>query len=213
MINTTHRTCGFEASHRCKPLWLFLIVFFLLVGCGHRPETATNLSRVPEPAVSRSDSTNDNQLEPPPAAPEFIKPSSEDDPVEVRFAASKRDVRVGESFDVSVAFSIDPAYEIHSMDASAPQIPTQIELELPVGFTAVEDWDAPAPVRSLNPGGQSVFTGEVEFVQTIQVSNEIEPGDHQLICSVSYQACNSRRCLRPTKSVLTIELTCSAGIQ
>lgn len=209
MIISIPKTFAFAASRRSKPLWLHLAIFLLPVGCDFRPDTVVNPSKVPEPAVVNMESATDNQLDSKPPAPEFIKPTSEDDPVEVRFRASKRDVQLGESFEVSAVFSIDAAYEIHSMDASAPQIPTRVELELPEGFTAIEDWDAPAPVRSLHPGGQSVFTGDVEFVRTIQVSDEIEPGDRQLICSVSYQACNSRQCLRPIKSVLTIKLTCN----
>ncbi|MFO0912062.1 MAG: hypothetical protein U0795_03835 [Pirellulales bacterium] len=124
-----------------------------------------------------------------------------------RLITSTERVRAGDVLELVVVLTVDPGYEIYSLDASAPKVPTALQLQLPAGFTALQDWESPAPVRSLNPPGHAVHTGESRFVRQIRVAEDAEPGEYLLACSVSYQACDSRQCLRPVESTLSVAVS------
>jgi hypothetical protein len=131
------------------------------------------------------------------------------DPVTTRLSVSKEKLIVGENFEITVDLGVKSGYEIHSIDASPPEVPTQLELELPAGFSVMEDWRSPSPIRSLKPGGGWVHVGENQFVRKIHVAADSIPGEYSLACSVSFQACNSWQCLRPTKSLLNVKISVS----
>lgn len=181
----------------------------MFVGCDLRPAAVAKSSKVLDSPAAQVEPGNEIRLDRRKLEPEPFKPWSEEDPVVARLITSQENANLGEAFELSVVLILDPDYEIYSLDASAPKIPTLLELELPPGFTAIDEWKSPTPVRSFNPGNESVYLGEAKFMRKIHISSGTEPGDYLLVCSVSYQACNSRQCLRPIRSVLSITMTVS----
>ncbi len=169
----------------------------MLIGCERQPKAVTESSQVLDSSASQLKPVGDINLGDYRRETAVIKPQSNEDPVGVHLSISQENAMVGEVFELVVVLSVDPGFEICSRDASAPKTATVLELELPTGFTALDEWESPTPVRSFNPEGASVYRGEARFRREIQVANNIEPGDYLLTCTISYQACNSRQCLRP----------------
>lgn len=178
----------------------------MLAGCNLQPPAAEETKPV-DSAAEQFVPENNSQLHGQTQKPEPVKPRSDEDPVRASLSVTPEKVSVGETFKVAIELNVDPGYEIHSLDASPPQVPTLLELQLPPGFTAIEKWVSPAAVRSFNPSGESVFLGESKFVREIQVSRDTQPGDYLLACAVSYQACNSRQCLRPINAVVSVKIS------
>lgn len=202
-------TCGISDRTpplRGKTLRLVLIGTFVLAGCGARQESITRPEAL-DPPVSQSNPAPGIKTADPTPVPDSIKPRGDEEPIQARLSASPRRLRPGETLECSVVLNVAAPYEIHSLDALPPLFPTRLELELPSGFTVIDDWKSPVPDRSLLPDGQLAYRGEVKFVRTIRVSDDTEPGDYPLVCSVSYQACNSRHCLRPIKTSLKFTLS------
>ena len=205
MIKRATLNAGLFWIGRVRRLATAALGLCLLTGCGMRsddpsesskPNATQEAERLPTPAVSDQATLK----------PEPIKPRSDDDPVSVRLVLSKGQIVAGEDLQLTVGFSVAAGFEIQGLNASLPKVPTQLELKLPPEFTAEGDWDVPATVRSLNPGGDAVYLGEVEFVQQIHVADDLKPGAYLVACWVSYQACDSRRCLRPVEALLSVEL-------
>lgn len=205
MIQRATLNAGLLRIGRVRRLAAAALGLFLLTGCGTRSDDPSESSKpnatqeaesLPKPAVSDGATSN----------PEPIKPRSADDPVSVRLVLNKDQIAAGEDLQLTVGFSVAAGFEIQSLDASLPKVPTQLSLQLPEGFEAEGDWNVPATVRSFNPGGDAVYLGEVEFVQRIHVADDLQPGPYQIACRVSYQACDSRRCLRPVEALLSVEL-------
>ena len=136
-----------------------------------------------------------------------VKPRSADDPVAVSFRAPKNALRPGDTFEVSVDFEIALSYEIHDRNAPPTAVSTMIELDLPAGFEAIEDWRDPTSIRSELPDGHMVYAGKATFTRKVRIGNGVAPGQYELSCLFSYQACNSRQCLRPVESRLRVSLT------
>jgi hypothetical protein len=217
MIDRTMLLSNFIVSSLARYISTAIIALCMFPGCDHRPEAANESLPV---AANESSKHGDASAEPLEVEPDIklteqtlktepTKPRSEEDPVIASLSVSQENLIIGETFELTVVLNVDSGYEIHSLDASPPKIPTLLELEVPPGFTALEEWRSPAPVRSFNPGGGSVYLGETNFVRKIHIATDAKPGDYLLACSVSYQACNSRQCLRPMKTQLSVKLSLS----
>lgn len=181
----------------------------MLIGCERQPQAVTETPQVLVSAAVVFKPGGEINLGEYRQETAAIKPQSKEDPVGVHFSFERKNAIVGEVFELAVVLSVDSGYEIYSRDASAPKIPTVLELELPTGFTPLDEWESPSPVRSFNPEGASVYRGEAKFRREIQIANNIEPGDYLLTCTISYQACNSRQCIRPMKVVLGLRAAVS----
>ncbi len=178
-----------------------------LVGCGERvtsrveppplamPQPSTPIK--PAESVAESDATDVKS----------VKPRSADDPVAVSFRVPKNALRPGDTFEVSVDFEIALSYEIHDRNAPPPSVSTSMELELPAGFEAIDDWTEPRSVRSEMPDGHMVYAGKATFTRKIHTGDGVAPGQYDLSCLFRYQACNPRQCLRPVESKLGVSLT------
>ena len=161
----------------------------------------------PASTVALSPATEDGGIEESKSTVSSLKPRSDDDPVSARLSVSQERVAPGGMFEVQVVLDVDPGYEIYRLGAAPPKVPTRLELELPDGFVASEGWRSPATVRSFGPQGEAVHRGEATFVRTITVAADALPGDHRIGCTVSYQACDSRRCLRPISASLDVGIS------
>lgn len=136
-----------------------------------------------------------------------IRSSSDEEPVAVSLKISRKRLRAGESFDISVLLEIAPQYEIHDLQAPPPAVATLLELKLPLGFQTLEEWLPPDSVRSVMPDGHPVYIGQVGFKRKVQIGETIQPGDYDIGCTIGYQACNSRQCLRPVRCELPAKIT------
>ena len=135
-----------------------------------------------------------------------IAPRSEAEPVSARLSVPKRAVVAGETFDVAVELHIGASHEIQSLQARPPNVATRIELALPSGWRAVGEWHEPTPGRSVQPDGHPTHVGKPTFTCAVRVADDAEPGPHELACTVHFQACNERRCLRPSECKLCSEV-------
>ena len=116
-----------------------------------------------------------------------------------------QEVKPGASFPVTLKFDIAPLWEIRALDAQPENVATQLKLELPEGFETQGDWQAPPSGRSQSVDSHPVYSGQVEFLQMIQVKQDTQPGEYEISSHVQYQACDEFRCLSPTK--VTLKLT------
>jgi len=185
----------------------------LLIGlglCGCNPLIDSAKSRQPmkvvlEPAPIPMPIESARKIEQP--VVESIKKPSEGDPVTTTLRIPANALCRGDTFEVSIDFDIPLFYEIQIRNALPPAVGTSIELRLPVGFEAVEDWDAPSAVRSESPGGHLVHVGSARFVRRVRIADQLTPGLYSISCSFRYQACNERQCLRPVDAWLQASLT------
>jgi len=140
-----------------------------------------------------------------------VKPRSADDPVAASFSVPQNALRAGDTFEVSVDFEIALSYEIQDRNSLPPAVSTLIELNLPAGFEAIEDWSDPTSFRSELPDSHMVYAGKATFTRKVRIGNAVAPGQYALSCLFRYQACNARQCLRPVESRLAVTLTIQAG--
>ncbi|TWU10648.1 FG-GAP repeat domain-containing protein [Allorhodopirellula heiligendammensis] len=122
-----------------------------------------------------------------------------DEPVAVKFESSRQTVRPGDSVHITVNVRIAPGYEIHALEVMPRATATRLELDLPHGFSDAKSWEEPPQMPSSTPGRGPAYHGNVTFYKEIPVAEDIEPGDYELTCSLAYQACNAKQCLRPVE--------------
>jgi FG-GAP-like repeat len=87
--------------------------------------------------------------------------------------------------------------------------PTKLELTLPDGTATAGAWDIRKPDIGLVDSGP-VYTGEVRFTRSLKVDTSAQSGKLELVCKLSYQACDEHRCLRPTSKTLRVPLEIEA---
>ena len=83
--------------------------------------------------------------------------------------------------------------------------PTKLELTIPSGIATAGEWDIPKPDIALVDSGP-VYTGEVRFTRSLKVDSSAQAGKLELVCKLSYEACDEHRCLRPTSKTLRMPL-------
>jgi hypothetical protein len=212
----TNLFSDFRMSSWIGSLCAAILGLWMFAGCDHRhepkqpwPQTDSELSEPVDSSAEPLEPRIDIQVSEQTLKPEPMKPRSDDDPTMACLSVSQEKSIIGEIFELTVVLSLEPGYEISSLTASPAKIPTKLELKLPPGFSALEDWRSPEPMRSFNPGAGSVYLGETSFLRKIHIATDVEPGDYLLVCSVSYQVCNSRQCLRPIKALLSVKMSVS----
>jgi hypothetical protein len=127
-------------------------------------------------------------------------------PVHCRLELPDAAVSRGNDFELAVLIAIDPPYEIYDLGARSPAVATSLTLKLPPGFHASQSWSVPKTVPSASPTAHPVYAGQVRFTRGIRIDPTCEPGGYQLGCSVTYQACTARQCLRPAQCALSAEV-------
>lgn len=186
---------------------IVLVALLGLVGCGEpvASRVAPPPLTVPEPSTLGKPTESAAELDV--SEVKSVKPRSADDPVAVSLRVPKNELCAGDTFEVSVDFEIALSYEIHDRNAPPPAVSTLIELDLPAGLEAVEDWSDPMSVRSGLPDGHLVYAGKATFTRRVRIGNGVTPGQYAVSCLYRYQACNERQCLRPVESRLSASLT------
>lgn len=152
------------------------------------------------------------------AAPRAAKPGTNPAPIVVHvdgkpITASLRLPRgaaaPGDEIDLTVELSIAPMWEIQPLGVAAGgATATQLELVLPPGVTAANEWTEPTTARSMAPDGHAVHAGRVSFHRALAIAATATAGPATIVCKVAFQACNDRTCLKPQ----TIELSAPLSI-
>ncbi len=114
-----------------------------------------------------------------------------------RLSLEPQRANAGDTIEVFVSLHTAPLWEIGALDAEPPSAATQLTLQLPDGVQAQGDWLAPSPGPSSMPGGHAAYSGEVVFTRQLLVDNAAVGGDHEIRCSIGYQACDGIKCLQP----------------
>ncbi len=130
--------------------------------------------------------------------PQSVSSADDDSPVEVTLRLATRRARRGDTVALSVRLQMAAFWEIHAVGDEGGSEATRLELELPEGLKVSGPWQTPEPVSSIAPDGHAVYSGEVVFTRLIEVTDAAPAGEHDILCRVHYQACDERRCLRPT---------------
>lgn len=185
-----------------------LLVWLLgLVGCGEPVVSRVEPPPLAMPQPSTAVQPTESVAELDEADVRSVKPRSADDPVAASFSVPQNALRAGDTFEVSVDFEIALSYEIQDRNSLPPAVSTLIELNLPAGFEAIEDWSDPTSFRSELPDSHMVYAGKATFTRKVRIGNAVAPGQYALSCLFRYQACNARQCLRPVESRLAVSLT------
>ena len=102
-------------------------------------------------------------------------------------------------FELLVEVRVAVSYHIYGkVGGGAPFQPLAIDVDLPEGFTAVEDWQLPAGKKE---GGSEVFYGKIVASRRFQGNLEKEFATKAVI---RYQCCNEEACLPPGEIELEI---------
>lgn len=117
---------------------------------------------------------------------------------------SQAKVPPGEELEVAVEMKIAPMWEIHPLNSQPAEAATKLELVLPPGIHAAGEWSEPKTTRSMSASGGPVHMGKVVFTRTIEIDSEVPTGTHEIACTVSYQVCNERQCLKPETLTLSV---------
>jgi hypothetical protein len=123
-------------------------------------------------------------------------------PVELEFSIAPTAARVGDGMECRVVLDIGSEWSVHPLDAAPPAMATKIELELPPGITRQGKWQLVSGNVANGPLGEPVIDGRAEWKQSLRIAAECEPGALLIGCSVRYQACNAKQCLRPISADL-----------
>ncbi len=90
------------------------------------------------------------------------------------------------------------------VEPGAPYTALQLELDLPEGVRREGDWTRPRAVLDRENPRQTLFHGELRF--SCELIAEDARGAEDILCRLSYQVCDSGRCLPPQTKELEVAL-------
>ena len=90
------------------------------------------------------------------------------------------------------------------VEPGAPYSALQLELDLPEGVRQEGEWTRPRAVLDQENPRQALFHGELRF-SCVLVAEEAR-GAEDILCRLSYQVCDSGRCLPPQTKELEVTL-------
>ncbi|BBO36038.1 protein-disulfide reductase DsbD family protein [Lacipirellula parvula] len=169
-----------------------LALFVCAIGCGPpsapTSSTATDAALV-QPAADVATAAT---------ASDAIVVRVEQTPIAAALVLPQRSALPGAQFELAVELEIAPQWEVRALGAnSAAGIATTLQLTLPPGVSAVGEWVAPSPTRSIAPDGHPVHVGKSTFKRTLKIEPTAHVGETAINCKIDYQACNERSCMRP----------------
>lgn len=128
------------------------------------------------------------------------RPAATDDRNPVQMVAGLEKAANGNR-EIVVRLKIHPGYHIYAYVAeSDPFVTTQVELQLPEGWTIVGKPKLPS-AKSYNKQGTTVYEDEAIFRYEISGS-----GQGEAKCTVSYQCCDAHICFPPIEKELKVML-------
>ena len=128
------------------------------------------------------------------------RPAATDDRNPVQMVAGLEKAANGNR-EIVVRLKIHPGYHIYAYVAEGdPFVTTQVELQLPEGWTIVGKPKLPS-AKSYNKQGTTVYEDEAIFRYEISGS-----GQGEAKCTVSYQCCDAHICFPPIEKELKVML-------
>ena len=128
------------------------------------------------------------------------RPAATDDRNPVQMVAGLEKAANGNR-EIVVRLKIHPGYHIYAYVAeSDPFVTTQVELQLPEGWTIVGKPKLPS-AKSYNKQGTTVYEDEAIF--RYEISGR---GQGEAKCTVSYQCCDAHICFPPIEKELKVML-------
>lgn len=117
---------------------------------------------------------------------------------------SPASVQVGDTFKLSIVFTIQPGWHIYAPIALNEQqgnVVSKVSFKLPEGIEFADALELPE-----NGGGIDIYTGTVSMWQKLKVVKTI-PGDSiPVLVKVTYQACNDMICHAPVEEEKKVEI-------
>jgi len=175
---------------RMAVLLVGALVALLPAGC--RPLQATS-ARAPTVVFASA-------ADPAPAFPRAPSPAA---PV---VAAGTLEPAGEEADTVTLAIHVRtaPTWHIYAHDAGGTaNTPTALTLELPPGIEAVEGWRHP-PAHPDRESGAPVLAGSFAFRRTLRARPGAVPGAQELVCEMTYQACDPMMCRPPERLTVRV---------
>ena len=125
-----------------------------------------------------------------------------DGPVDAELVVTPTHVAAGGAATVEVRAEMSPGWHIWPLvEGGFVGEPTALELTLPEGVEFSSEWQSPEPRAAARGTGKS-YEGRVIFRRELKIADDAKPGDVELVCRFSYQACDKELCLRPATDEL-----------
>jgi DsbC/DsbD-like thiol-disulfide interchange protein len=199
------------SQHRTR--LLLSLAFVCLVSC-QRPvavdpgdELASNLPGVidrqrkadADALVVRANSTAEKII---------VARPTEGAPVQAAAAVAPSPSVQGASATLIVRVKIAPGWHIYAFGGNGgPNQPTRIELTLPEGCTAEGKWQSPVTSALMGAQGLAeIYETEAIFKQPLQCASSMPTGRASIVCTIHFQACDHRHCLRPERLTLDVPI-------
>lgn len=94
--------------------------------------------------------------------------------------------------EIVVKLKVHTGYHLYANVAKEdPYIVTELKVDLPSGYQKVGDLKMPS-FKYFNDKGTTIYEDEITFVQQVKGS-----GNGEVVCSLSYQCCDSQICFPP----------------
>lgn len=134
---------------------------------------------------------------------------SQQDHVKIESYLSFDKVYQGSEVKLAVKVSIEDTWHINSNKPYEDYlIPTELIIQSENFKADIVSYPEPHDFKfDFSESPLSVYEGEVFIGTLLKVSDNITPGDYQLIINLDYQACNDKSCLAPTSVSDTIIVT------
>jgi len=141
------------------------------------------------------------------SAQTFSQFGMQEDLLKIKTYQSFDKVYTGSEFKIAIEIAVEEGWHINSHEPYDDYlIPTEVVLPENPNFT-LQKVAYPEPhdfKLAFSEEPLSVWEGKVFFGALVKVTNNLEPGEYQLVVELNYQACNDMSCLAPTYIADTI---------
>ncbi|MDH3217592.1 MAG: thioredoxin family protein [Candidatus Krumholzibacteria bacterium] len=134
-------------------------------------------------------------------------------PVTPRAYSSLSSVPAGGQVQIAVVLELAEQWHVNANEINDEfLIPTTVSLETPVGFE-VKGTVYPKAIEKKFPFSDKpllLFEKEASIGVLLEVAPDVEPGDTKITAVVTYQACDSEKCLAPETKRIELPIRVSA---
>lgn len=128
--------------------------------------------------------------------------AQEKDPTYVNYSCLvPENVKVGEQFEISVVFDIQPGWYVYApiaFNSNQGKIVTKVSFSPPEGIMVLGGLKLP-------DGGFGTYSGAgIAMTQKFKVAKESTKGKYTIIANILYQTCNDEICYPPVREKIAI---------
>jgi len=136
-------------------------------------------------------------------------PSAQDRKLPITWSAPTTAAKgtAGAPLDVEVLARIDEGWHLYSLTQAPPPDPTVISLAAGQPFALSGTAEGPIPEKGFDEAvgvDTEFYTDAVSFRLPLTVEKSAKPGDHTIIVTARWQACNGNLCLRPQTTTIEV---------